>query len=65
MGRLNNKVAFVTASGGAIAGATARLFGLEGAAVACIDIAEENVQKTLPQKGSIIYFSENCKTLIF
>ncbi|MEE2956056.1 MAG: SDR family NAD(P)-dependent oxidoreductase [Pseudomonadota bacterium] len=46
MGRLNKKVAFVTASGGAIAGATARLFGLEGAAVACVDIAEENVKKT-------------------
>ena len=34
MGRLEGKVAFVTAAGGAIAGATARLFGLEGAAVA-------------------------------
>jgi NAD(P)-dependent dehydrogenase (short-subunit alcohol dehydrogenase family) len=45
MGRLNKKVAFVTASGGAIAGATARLFGLEGAAVACVDIAEENCRR--------------------
>jgi len=46
MGRLEGKVAFVTAAGGAIAGATARLFGSEGAAVACIDTVEENVNKT-------------------
>ena len=46
MGRLDGKVAFVTASGGAIAGATARLFGKEGAAVCCVDIVEENVKKT-------------------
>ena len=36
----------MTAAGGAIAGATARLFGSEGAAVACIDTVEENVNKT-------------------
>ena len=46
MGRLEGKVAFVTAAGGAIAGATARLFGAEGAAMACVDIAQENVEKT-------------------
>ena len=46
MGRLDGKVAFVTAAGGAIAGATARLFGAEGASVACVDIVEENVQRT-------------------
>ena len=46
MGRLEGKVAFITAAGGAIAGATARLFGSEGAAVACIDTVEENVNKT-------------------
>ena len=46
MGRLDGKIAFVTAAGGAIAGATARLFGAEGAAVACVDIVEENVNKT-------------------
>ena len=46
MGRLEGKVAFVTAAGGAIAGATARLFAAEGAAVACIDIVEENVKQT-------------------
>ena len=46
MGRLKGKVAFVTAAGGAIAGATARLFAAEGAAVACVDIVEENVEKT-------------------
>ena len=37
MGRLDGRVAFVTASGGAIAGATARLFGAEGAAV-CLSL---------------------------
>jgi NAD(P)-dependent dehydrogenase (short-subunit alcohol dehydrogenase family) len=46
MGRLDGKVAYVTAAGGAIAGATARLFGAEGAAVACIDIVRENVERT-------------------
>ena len=46
MRRLEGKVAFVTAAGGAIAGATARLFGAEGAAMACVDIAQENVEKT-------------------
>ena len=46
MGRLEEKVAFVTAAGGAIAGATARQFSAEGAAVACVDIVEENVLKT-------------------
>lgn len=46
MGRLEGKVAFVTAAGGAIAGATARLFASEGAAVACVDIIEKNVKKT-------------------
>ena len=46
MARLDGKVAFVTAAGGAIAGATARLFGTEGAAVACVDIAKKNVETT-------------------
>ncbi len=46
MGRLDGKVAFVTAAGGAIAGATARLFGAEGARVACVDIVQENVEQT-------------------
>lgn len=46
MGRLDGKAAFVTAAGGAIAGATARLFGAEGAAVACVDIVEETVART-------------------
>ena len=45
MRRLEGKVAFITASGGAIAGATARLFGAEGAAVCCVDIVEENVNQ--------------------
>ena len=44
--RLKGKVAFVTAAGGAIAGSTARLFGKEGAAVACVDINRESVSKT-------------------
>ncbi len=46
MGLLDGKVAFVTAAGGNIAGATARLFAEEGAAVACADVAEEDVRKT-------------------
>lgn len=46
MGRLKGKVAFVTAAGGAIAGETARRFAAEGAAVACVDIVEETVNKT-------------------
>ncbi len=46
MGRLEGKSAFVTAAGGGIAGATARLFAAEGAAVCCVDIAEEQVERT-------------------
>jgi NAD(P)-dependent dehydrogenase (short-subunit alcohol dehydrogenase family) len=46
MGRLEGKIAFITAAGGAIAGETARRFGAEGAAIACVDIAEENVKAT-------------------
>ena len=46
MGRLEGKFAFVTAAGGAIAGETARRFAAEGAAVACVDIVEDNVNKT-------------------
>lgn len=46
MNRLEGKIAFVTAAGGAIAGATARLFGAEGAKVACVDIVEETVRRT-------------------
>ena len=46
MGRLDEKVAVVTAAGGYIAGATARVWGREGASVVCVDIAEENVKKT-------------------
>ena len=46
MGQLDGKVAFITAAGGTIAGATARLFSKEGAAVCCIDILEKNVKET-------------------
>lgn len=46
MNRLDGKIAFITAAGGAIAGATARLFGAEGAAIACVDISEETVKQT-------------------
>ena len=46
MGALDGKVAIVTAAGGGIAGAIARRFGKEGAAVACVDIVEETVAKT-------------------
>ena len=46
MGLLDGKVALVTAAGGNIAGATARLFAAEGASVACLDIAGEDVTRT-------------------
>ncbi len=46
MRRLDGKVALVTAAGGYIAWATARLWVQEGAAVACLDKAEEKVRKT-------------------
>ena len=45
-GKLDGKVAFITAAGGAIAGATARLFADEGARVWCVDIKAETVRKT-------------------
>jgi len=46
-GRLEGRVAFVTAAGGAIAGAIARLFAAEGAKVWCVDIKEETVVATV------------------
>ena len=46
MGMLDGKVAFVTAAGGGIAGAIARRFGAEGAAVCCVDVNEETVSRT-------------------
>ncbi|MBK19700.1 MAG: short-chain dehydrogenase [Rhodospirillaceae bacterium] len=46
MGMLDGKAAFVTAAGGGIAGAIARRFGAEGAAVCCVDVVEETVAKT-------------------
>jgi NAD(P)-dependent dehydrogenase (short-subunit alcohol dehydrogenase family) len=45
-GRLDGRVAFVTAAGGAIAGAIARKFADEGARVVCVDIKPEPVQRT-------------------
>ena len=46
MAQLTGKVAFVTAAGGAIAGATARRFAAEGAAVYCIHIDNDTVSPT-------------------
>jgi len=46
MGALDGKVALVTAAGGGIAGAIARRFGAEGAAVCCVDIDAETVART-------------------
>ena len=46
MAQLTGKVAFITAAGGAIAGATARRFAAEGSAVYCVDIDEETVART-------------------
>jgi len=47
MGLLNEKVAFITAAGGGIAGAIARRFGAEGCTVICVDIDENTVSKTV------------------
>jgi NAD(P)-dependent dehydrogenase (short-subunit alcohol dehydrogenase family) len=46
MDQLADKVAFVTAAGGAIAGAAARRFAAEGAAVYCVDIDGDTVART-------------------
>ncbi len=46
MAELAGKVAFVTAAGGGIAGAIARRFAAEGAAVYCIDINDDTVGRT-------------------
>lgn len=46
MAMLEDKVALVTAAGGGIAGAIARRFGAEGAAVCCVDIDEETAERT-------------------
>lgn len=46
MDQLAGKVAFITAAGGGIAGATARRFAAEGAAVYCVDIDDDTVGRT-------------------
>jgi NAD(P)-dependent dehydrogenase (short-subunit alcohol dehydrogenase family) len=46
-GRLEGRVAFVTAAGGAIAGAISRLFAAEGALVWCVDIKADAVARTV------------------
>ncbi|MGB0574711.1 MAG: SDR family NAD(P)-dependent oxidoreductase [Alphaproteobacteria bacterium] len=47
MGMLDGKAALVTAAGGGIAGAIARKFAAEGAAVCCVDVNEETVARTV------------------
>lgn len=49
MGRLDRRVAFVTAAGGGIGGAIARRFAAEGAAVCCLDVNAETVGSTAAQ----------------
>ena len=46
MGRLDGKVALVTAAAGGIAGASARRFVAEGASVLVCDIDAEGAEKT-------------------
>jgi NAD(P)-dependent dehydrogenase (short-subunit alcohol dehydrogenase family) len=50
MGRLDGKIAFITGAGGAIAGAIARRFAGEGAAVMCVDVNADAAARTV---GSI------------
>src|SRR2546423_1611956 len=51
MGRFTDKVAIVTGAGSGIGRATSLRLASEGASVACFDIVEENVQKTVAQVG--------------
>ena len=46
MGRLEGKAAFITGAGGAIGSAIARRFAREGAAVMCVDIDGDGVERT-------------------
>lgn len=46
MARLEGKVAFVTGAGGAIGGAIARRFAIEGAAVMCVDLIADAAERT-------------------
>jgi NAD(P)-dependent dehydrogenase (short-subunit alcohol dehydrogenase family) len=46
MGRLDDKIAFVTGAGGAIGGAIARRFASEGAAVMCADFNADAAART-------------------
>lgn len=46
MGALDGRTALITAAGGGIAGAIARRYGAEGAAVMCVDINAETVGRT-------------------
>ena len=47
MGRLDNKVAIITAAGSGMGQASARFFALEGAKVVVADIAPDKGQKTV------------------
>lgn len=46
MAMLEHRVALVTAAGGGIAGAIARRFGAEGAAVCCVDVNADTADRT-------------------
>jgi NAD(P)-dependent dehydrogenase (short-subunit alcohol dehydrogenase family) len=50
-GRLNDKVAIVTGAASGIGRAVALRFGVEGANVACLDVAEEGAEKTAAAIG--------------
>jgi NAD(P)-dependent dehydrogenase (short-subunit alcohol dehydrogenase family) len=62
MGRLQNKVAFITGAGAGIGRASAILFAAEGAKVAVVEIdrvAGERTVELIRERGG------NCKVLLY
>src|SRR5438067_9365980 len=65
MGRLQDKVAFLTGAGAGIAKATAKAFVREGAKVALIEISREagqNAEREIREAGGEVFFIETDVT---
>ncbi len=63
MQRLGGKVVFLTGAGGALGGASARLFAMEGARIAVVDAREDAAQATVKRLscGFLCWCGSMCR----